>query len=464
MRKKIGALFCALCMIFAMLPMTAYTAGNLEGVDYSRISAGKGYPVQLLLGDLEFLGELSRGFTLSDSEQDNIIRQVMVDQNVTSGMLVNAPSFIAKVEAVEGFSMKDATNAILKLAGVSDLLDLYNIIMGSYKPKTEGETIKDMAMDQVKNQGEEAVENALTKGGKVALRGGGKLALKLFFLLPDLTEIGLGALSKYDEIKETVALALEKKIMLERFYAECNKRIAEASGDDGEWKISFIGRGGGVTATHDFNMWGIGGLMSQWTLTGELVRSSTGSGNGYAGTYEGDLLLDIKGLDMTSTFDARFIDTSNKAVRNQIAVMSGTRENMQYTSKTNSPTVLTRSIVWHISATVSEGSGEFLLNLNSFQTSKDEQNISINQTVEGYGSFSSPGGTTERWDEIAVVATTLESCQATYRQWTAVTSQVPGHSHPKTELESPDIITVDADPGTAWKPLENQPTLAVITN
>ncbi len=461
MMKRITAILCAILILSAMLPMTTVAAGNLEGVDYTQIRSGKGYPARLQLGDLEFFGELSRGFTLSDNEQDAIIRQVMVDQNVTSGMLANAPSFIAKVEAVEGFSMKDATSAILKLTGASDLLDLYNIIMGSYKPKTAGETIKDMAMDQVKNQGEEAVENVLTKGGKVALRGGGKLALKLFFLLPDLTEIGLGALSKYEEIQSTVALALEKKIMLDRFYAECNKRIAEASGDDGEWKISFIGRGGGVTATHNFNMWGIGGLMSQWTLTGELVRSSIGAGNNYAGTYEGDLLLD---LDMASTFDARFIETSNKAVRNQIAVMSGSRENMQYTAKTNSPTVLTRSITWHISATVSEGSGEFSLNLNSFQTSRDEQQISISQTVEGYGGFSSPGATTERWDEIAVVATSLESCQATYRQWTAVTSQVPGHSHPKEELEAPETITVDADPGTAWKPLESVPQLAIYQN
>ena len=306
MKKRLLAVLCAVMLLCTVFPISASAAGSIEGVDYDRIkgTAG-GKEVILTLGDLQFHGELTNG-SLNDEERDKIIRQAMNDMKLTSGMLINAESLIDKAQSVQGFGTGDVINAAAKLVGVSDLLEIYNYFMGSGK---EPEKIaKDIATSQVTDAAKEKLEDVLTDGGTLVLKGAGKFAFKLLFILPDLTEIGLDALTKYEDIKYTVTLGTEKMVMLEAFYQECNNRIEEKEKELGGWVIRFDK----ATATDTFTFWGISGLMSEWTLSGELVKGISGTGDGVTGNYAGTLMLYMKAIDMAETFDRNWVQNTTE--------------------------------------------------------------------------------------------------------------------------------------------------------
>ena len=306
MKKRLLAVLCAVMLLCTVFPISASAAGSIEGLDYDRIkgTAG-GKEVILTLGDLQFHGELTNG-SLNDEERDKIIRQAMNDMKITSGMLINAESLIDKAQNVQGFGTGDVINAAAKLAGVSDLLEIYNYFMGSGKDPEK--IAKDIATSQVTDAAKEKLEDVLTDGGTLVLKGAGKFAFKLLFILPDLTEIGLDALTKYEDIKYTVTLGTEKMVMLEAFYQECNNRIEEKEKELGGWVIRFDK----ATATDTFTFWGISGLMSEWTLSGELVKGISGAGDGITGNYEGTLTLSMKALDMAETFDRNWVQNTTE--------------------------------------------------------------------------------------------------------------------------------------------------------
>ena len=306
MKKRLLAVLCAVMLLCTVFPISASAAGSIEGVDYDRIkgTAG-GKEVILTLGDLQFHGELTNG-SLNDEERDKIIRQAMNDMKITSGMLINAESLIDKAQNVQGFGTGDVINAAAKLVGVSDLLEIYNYFMGSGKDPEK--IAKDIATSQVTDAAKEKLEDVLTDGGTLVLKGAGKFAFKLLFILPDLTEIGLDALTKYEDIKYTVTLGTEKMVMLEAFYQECNNRIEEKEKELGGWVIRFDK----ATATDTFSFWGISGLMSEWTLSGELVKGISGAGDGVTGNYEGTLTLSMKALDMAETFDRNWVQNTTE--------------------------------------------------------------------------------------------------------------------------------------------------------
>ena len=306
MKKRLLAVLCAVMLLCTVFPISASAAGSIEGVDYDRIkgTAG-GKEVILTLGDLQFHGELTNG-SLNDEERDKIIRQAMNDMKITSGMLINAESLIDKAQNVQGFGTGDVINAAAKLVGVSDLLEIYNYFMGSGKDPEK--IAKDIATSQVTDAAKEKLEDVLTDGGTLVLKGAGKFAFKLLFILPDLTEIGLDALTKYEDIKYTVTLGTEKMVMLEAFYQECNNRIEGKEKELGGWVIRFDK----ATATDTFTFWGISGLMSEWTLSGELVKGISGAGDGVTGNYEGTLTLSMKAFDMAETFDRNWVQNTTE--------------------------------------------------------------------------------------------------------------------------------------------------------
>ena len=306
MKKRLLAVLCAVMLLCTVFPISSSAAGSIEGVDYDRIkgTAG-GKEVILTLGDLQFHGELTNG-SLNDEERDKIIRQAMNDMKITSGMLINAESLIDKAQNIQGFGTGDVINAAAKLVGVSDLLEIYNYFMGSGKDPEK--IAKDIATSQVTDAAKEKLEDVLTDGGTLVLKGAGKFAFKLLFILPDLTEIGLDALTKYEDIKYTVTLGTEKMVMLEAFYQECNNRIEEKEKELGGWVIRFDK----ATATDTFTFWGISGLMSEWTLSGELVKGISGAGDGVTGNYEGTLTLSMKAIDMAETFDRNWVQNTTE--------------------------------------------------------------------------------------------------------------------------------------------------------
>ena len=67
MRKRILSLLLAVCLLSTMIPVTAFAAGTLEGVDYTRIKQNTTLTKQVTfkVGGRTFTGQLSNGKTLS---------------------------------------------------------------------------------------------------------------------------------------------------------------------------------------------------------------------------------------------------------------------------------------------------------------------------------------------------------------------------------------------------------------
>ena len=379
MKKRLTALLCVMTLLLCLFPQTAFAAGSLEGVDYSRIGS-TGHRATLTLGELEFEGQLSRGSILSQSEQDKIIRQTMNDLHITSGMLLNAESMLDAAQGLEGFNLKDVTDAALKLTGAQDVIDLYHVVMGDNATPTQ--IAEAIAADQIGGKIGDALENqmedALAHGGKVALKGGGKYAFKLLFLLPDLTEIGLDALDKYENIKETIAVAMERQLLLDTLYDECNKRISEASGDRGKWEIRFDGRN---TRTYNCTFWGVSGVMMQATLSGVLEQVS--EIDGHAGQYRGTIWLDLEGVDMAS-FDSRFRAEHNFIFKAGINGWKNDPNFSGYEDIPNRTTVLKRQVQGEISVMITGGSGTQVSEVSGSLTSGgDEAEFAFDYTING---------------------------------------------------------------------------------
>lgn len=431
MKKRLTALLCVMTLLLSLFPQTAFAAGSLEGVDYSRIGS-TGYRATLTLDELEFEGQLSRGSILSQSEQDKIIRQTMNDLHITSGMLLNAKSMLDAAQGLEGFSLKDVTDAALKLTGAQDVIDLYHVVMGDNA--TPAQIAEAIAADQIGGKIGDTLENqledALTHGGKAALKGAGKYAFKLLFLLPDLTEIGLDSLDKYETIKETIAVAMERQLLLETFYDECNKRIQEASGDRGKWEIRFDGRS---TRTYNCTFWGVSGVMMQAALSGVLEQVS--EIDGHAGQYRGTIWLDLESVDMAG-FDAGIPNTYPFDITYKAASVGGI---VDYSSQT---TILKRQVQGKISVMVTGGSGTQVSEVSGSLTSGgDETEFSFNHKWTGYVDFPYVGRELIGW-------------------W-HYTSSDPAYLQEDTHQGADQPRPFPGGIGTVWKPLESKPVITV---
>lgn len=433
MKKRLAAMLCAAAMLLCLLPQTAFAAGSLEGVDYDRIG-GTGSRVTLTLGELVFEGQLSRGSMVSDSEQDKIIKQTMNDLNITSGMLLNAKSMLDAAHSLEGFSIKDVTNAMLKLTGAQDAIDLYKLVMG--ENTTPSQIAGKIAQDQIKGEAQDFVENqmedVLTQGGKVSLKGMGRYAFKLLFMLPDLTEIGLNALAKYENIKETCAIALERQLLLDTFYDECNRRIAEASGDRGAWEIRFDKRN---TQTYNCTFWGISGVMMEASLSGVLEQVS--EIDGAAGQYRGTLWLDIEGVDMAP------VDTGFHTLPAINMVYTAATVSGPYMSSSinNQKTTMSRSMQGDISVMITGGSGTQVSEVSGSLTSgRDETKFNFDH----------------RWEH-----TTNPPYGEVIRNFWHYTSNDPTYVIETTEDGVSPPYPIPGGVGTVWKPLESIPYITV---
>ena len=467
MKRKI-ILFMAAILAVLMVSPLAVCAPNtrVEGVNYARIdeSAGMTYPVDLNLGNLLFVGELARGKSLTPNEIDKIIDQVMDSKNITSGMLIYAHDAIKALDNVEGYNWNDILDALLDLTGAKGAVDLYNILMGTDQ-RTSTQIIEDgvlnYAEDKVNDVMESVVENALANNGAVKLGATTvKVGTKLLFLLPNLTKIGIDLVGRYEKIEFAAAEALEATIFLNDFYRECNKRIQQEAGIDENsvWKINFRD----TTANHYFNMWGIGNLMSQWAITGELVQDAPiGAGTdagvyqgSYAGRYNGDLHLEINGVDMENSFDNNFINTNTFWVKYWKDALDS---EFAMSNITNGVTVLKRTVVWSVTATVPTGTGEFTPALNPLLKTQDDQIIYIDHTMQGYRYDVGDNGYAHSYDNTRVTASSLEFAQcANY-----VRSHGSAGGHPFDVTTPVATIPSPAEAGTAWTPLDNQPVIKI---
>lgn len=443
MKKRLTAILCMMALLLCLFPQTAFAAGSLEGVDYTRIG-GTGSRVTLTLGELTFEGQLSRGTMLSQREQDKIIKQTMNDLSITSGMLINAKSMLDAAHSLEGFNIKDVGNAAMKLAGVDNFVDLYNHVMGA-KDKTSAEIAADIAKGQLTDFAEDGLEDILTNGGRLALHGTGKFAFKLLFILPDLTEIGLDALAKYENIKETVAAAVERQLLLDTFYDECGKRISEASGDRGAWEIRFDK---GSTQTYNCTFWGISGVMMQASLSGVLEQVS--ELDGAAGQYRGTLWLDLEGVDMANSF-ANKIKTTEPISTN---ITSWAYVGITSTTNNCTSASLTRRVQGELSVMLTSGGGTQQSDVSGSLTSGgDETEFVLKHEIHGTGQ---PAPNDINDFTLSLSSSSPDSVTVV---WTKIFRHT-GWFKKTTKVVDP-ATSINRDPGTVWKPLESKPFITV---
>ncbi len=450
MKKRIIAVLCAVILMCTALPITASAAGNIEGVDYTRIkgTAG-GKEVILTLGDLQFHGELTNG-SLNDEERDQIIRKAMNDMKITSGMLINAETLIKQAQNVQGFGTSDVVNALAKLAGVSDLLSIYNYFMGTGK---DPETIaKDIATSQITDAAKDQLEDVLTDGGKLVLKGGGKFAFKLLFILPDLTEIGLDALAKYEDIKYKVTLGTEKMIMLEAFYQECNNRIEEKEKELGGWVIRFDK----ATATDNFTFWGISGLMSEWTLSGELVKGISGAGDGVTGNYEGVLTLEMRALDMKETFDSSFVANHNCPFKQNLEYWKYSVQGFNgYNDTVNKTTELKRTVSGEISLYLVSKSGIADPEVFGKFNNDIETVFSFDHTITAQGTIG-----ISTFKNTAHI-TSNDATSADFSEKHIMITNMPMVGPDERVTLEQQLTGIPTDVGTVWEPLDSEISMTI---
>ena len=448
MKKRLLAVLCAVMLLCTVFPISASAAGSIEGVDYDRIkgTAG-GKEVILTLGDLQFHGELTNG-SLNDEERDKIIRQAMNDMKITSGMLINAESLIDKAQNVQGFGTGDVINAAAKLVGVSDLLEIYNYFMGSGKDPEK--IAKDIATSQVTDAAKEKLEDVLTDGGTLVLKGAGKFAFKLLFILPDLTEIGLDALTKYEDIKYTVTLGTEKMVMLEAFYQECNNRIEGKEKELGGWVIRFDK----ATATDTFTFWGISGLMSEWTLSGELVKGISGAGDGVTGNYEGTLTLSMKAIDMAETFDRNWVQNTTEWPSIMRVLKSGDK----LTDTPQQTTKLERTISGDFNLYIpGESSGIYEPAVFGAFNGADTIDFSFSRKAE-----SSYSGYTDGSNTLIYGANlTSSNVNTVYFEGYHTFPTIMGSAGPGPDTWAQSTGDLDMNVGTVWDPLDGEVSMEI---
>ncbi|MDO4487498.1 MAG: hypothetical protein Q4B67_00205 [Eubacteriales bacterium] len=441
-KRKIFSLVLAVLMLVGTVSGSAYAAGSISGVNYTMIDT-TGSRVTLELGGLSFEGQLSKGRILSDSEKDKIIKQVMNEMDLSVGMLENAQYLIDEAKKQVGITDEDLNEAIRKVTGMQDLIDLYKYVMGNEGDpgvKTNAQMAQDMLKSEVMGKAEDALEDIVTHGGKVAVKGVSKFAYKLIFILPDLLDAGLNLYGKFEKSLEIYAIGIDREIKLIGFYEECNNRIREASGEGGAYYIRF----NDPTQTYNCTFWEAGGNMMEAKLSGTLEKTLGGEGDGFGGTYSGTLTLTMESVDL-SPAESNLINSKGlEKFRNALKQAGGFKQ----TGNSGKKTKLKRTVSGDVSVTIDEISGKQTVKVDgSLNSGTDDTEFNLDRTL----TFQRVNMSTTN-SEIRCTSTDVNSVSF------SADSVSSFGSHTETGAGS---ATGEQEPGTVWKPLESTPKLEV---
>ena len=331
--NKLLALCLALTMLLLCVPFTAsaaetaYGPENIQeipGIDYNRITqkatgGGKSHPVELKMGDLTFHGELSGSNGLSYEELNKIINEVLKEKNLTADRIALVAKLAGRVETDAALYWGDQIiQGLLSFiptppGSPGGVNDYYAWIVHG-----EGKGVGSMAAESALNTAVAAAEIALNPST-------GKYFSKIPFAATTGTDkvpflgqiintfkVGKEWLEGNKQLEKYLDL-LEKNLAdINDFYSECSRRANKLAEEKGETSDGYSIKFNNATATDTFTFWGISGLMSEWTLSGELVKGVSGAGDGVIGNYEGTLTLSMKALDMAETFDKNWVQNTTE--------------------------------------------------------------------------------------------------------------------------------------------------------
>ncbi|MDO4487496.1 MAG: hypothetical protein Q4B67_00195 [Eubacteriales bacterium] len=453
MKRRIIPVLISVIAIILAFPVVSYA--RLEGVDYSEINP-TGSDVTIEVGGLIFNGYLTQNKVLSDEEKDKVIRQVMNQEKITSGMLLNAGSLIDAGYAELGLTRKDWIQSICDVTGIQSAVDLFNYVNKSLDPedfigevKTEGQLAGDYLKGKALDWAKDTTFDAATNGGKAILGVGKTIGYKLLFLLPDIADAGLKLLAKYEKSRDTVALGLAKELQLKLFYEKCNKAIKEAAGNYGDYRIIFDN----CYQTYNCTFWGIPGVLMEATFNGTLEKQQ-GSFLDKGGIYEGPVDLVIKAVDPKTDINGSFRTKNNFVIKKAIDSWKALPFKLTYSDQINNPTRIIRTMKGKMQVEIISYRGYQEPEIvGSFNSIKDELDFGFNHTVIGIGKYGN----------------------ATYTLRIFVVGNSPEKIYAKAdydfEARGPhysffdDIMDVDGnfegDVGTIWKPIEDKPRMIV---
>ena len=299
-KKWSGSIACKLlCVVLAavmLIPLFATgtkvssmeNPGRIDGVDYNRVRENKdlSIPIYFTLGSVKFDGELVNGSTLTNKEIDKIVKQVMNEMDITSGVLEYSNSIIEKSKHLKGFDPAMALRIGLSIAGYGTVADLYDMYTGAKPVST---VTANFVIGQLSG---EAVK--LITGAKWA-----DIALNAFLATEDIAN----EWTRLEKEKEIAEEALRRELLLDMFYKECNARLKKAEKERGgnSWKM----RVNSVTLKRT-TLFGVD-VVQYLKLEANLERVDSFGDNtstNWSGIYEGSIKLKIW-HDLTS-FDHNF--------------------------------------------------------------------------------------------------------------------------------------------------------------
>ena len=331
--NKLLTLCLALTMLLLCVPFTAlatettYGPENIQeipGIDYNRITqkatgGGKSYPVELKMGDLTFNGELTGSNGLTYEELNKIINEVLKEKNLTADRIALVAKLAGRVETDAALYWGDQI--------IQGLLSFIPTPPGSpggvndyyaYIVHGEGKGVDSMVADSAVNTIVSAAEIKLNPStGKyfskipfAATTGTDKVPL--LGQLVNTFKVGKEWLERNKQLEKYLDLLEKNLAEINDFYSECSRRANKLAEEKGETSKGYSIKFNNATATDTFTFWGISGLMSEWTLSGELVKGVSGAGDGVIGNYEGTLTLSMKALDMAETFDKNWVQNTTE--------------------------------------------------------------------------------------------------------------------------------------------------------
>ena len=474
--NKLLALCLALTMLLLCVPFTASAAESeygpedlrsIHGIDYNRITQkatgdGKSYPVELKMGDLTFNGELTGSHGLSYEELNKIINDVLKEKKLTVEQiqLVKALSKNVEDKAIEHWGLQ-IMEGLISYIPMNDTIaneiggwnDIFAYMVHDMDEKNVIEYLADRQRQKLIVDKWKIAENGLKKyEGYLEVVGRAADAIPLAGEMLNTLKVAEEWLKGNERLEKYLKDLEQKMADVNDFYSECSRRankLAEEKGE-GSYSIKF----NNATATDTFTFWGISGLMSEWTLSGELVKSDIGESDGVAGTYTGSLNLDIRALDMKETFDARFLSEHNFSYVRQ-EMESWKHLTGGYVDTVNTNTVLSRSLSGEISAYVQPTSGMSDVNVSGDLASNDKIVFSFDHTIKGKNT----SGTIYYSYVTQITSSNPNTINRSYKLSQITNVPMAGTSETVNFDEYSE--GAPADIGTVWEPLESEISMTI---
>ncbi|MBQ4599774.1 MAG: hypothetical protein IJB19_07660, partial [Clostridia bacterium] len=297
MKRRILSLFLAALLLLPSLLLSASAAptGRIDGVDYGRIDENVSLrqKVEFDIGERRFEGWLQNGKTLSEDEVDQIIKSVMNEMEITSGVLRYSEDIIRRAAQNKGFNPEVVLELGAKLAlsatGLDKAKDIYDVatgkkdIPGAISDYIIGESVSTICEQYMKGIPGMVFE-ALWNSGDIIARETARLL----------------------EESKIAQQALERTFLLNLFYQKCNERITaeeKAKGLD-TWSIVC-----NQTVWCQKTLFGIP-VLQYWKLSCDLTRTEyvyddRDDPTNYGGVYRGTMVIDI--WHDLSNFDEQFM-------------------------------------------------------------------------------------------------------------------------------------------------------------